>query len=232
MPTVLLAEDDRAILAAVAYNLERGGHHVLIATDGAQALELVRQADPDLLLLDLLLPRMSGLDVCRVLREEGRPLPILMLTARDSEADRVLGLELGADDYVTKPFPMRELMARVNAAIRRDHVSRKIAAHHQARETNGRLSVGGIVMDLASREVRRDGQLVDLRPKEYDLLEFLLRHPGQALSRDFILERVWGYAYGAVRGRSTFTCIASGRRSRPIPRSRGIWEPSEVMVTS
>jgi len=195
MPKVLVVEDDEAILAAVAYNLERDGHEVLTATDGARGLELARESDPDLVLLDLMLPRMSGVDVCRILREEERPMSIVMLTARDAEADRVQGLDLGADDYVTKPFSMRELMARVNAALRRDRISRE-AASPEVVGVGGELKAGHIVLDLTRREVRRGGQSIPVRPKEFELLEFLMRHPGQALSRDLILERVWGYTYG------------------------------------
>ncbi len=192
MARLLVVEDDTAILEAVAYNLERQGHEVVRAEDGVSALELTRTVEPDLIVLDLMLPRMSGLDVCRVVREE-RPVPIVVLTARDTEADTVAGLDLGADDYITKPFSMRELLARVGAALRRDELSRA-AGGGPAR---GRvLSGAGIELRADAREVTRDGEAVALRPKEFELLEYLMRHPGQALSRDTILERVWGYEFG------------------------------------
>ena len=193
MTTVLLVEDDPAILDAVAYNLKRDGHNVVTACDGLDGLRLSREVDPDLIVLDLMLPRMSGLDVCRIVRTE-RPVPILMLTARDTEVDKVVGLEIGADDYVTKPFSMRELMARVNAALRRDRISRDAGSPDAARSET--LEGGGIVLSITAHEARLDGRPVPLRPKEFDLLEYLMRHPGQVLSREMILDSVWGYSYG------------------------------------
>ncbi len=192
MARLLVVEDDTAILEAVVYNLERQGHEVVRAEDGVSALELSRSIEPDLIVLDLMLPRMSGLDVCRVVREE-RPVPIVMLTARDTDADTVAGLDLGADDYITKPFSMRELLARVGAALRRDELSR---AAGDGTVRGAVLSGGGIELDSGAREVTRDGAPVALRPKEFELLEYLMRHPGQALPRDTILERVWGYEFG------------------------------------
>jgi DNA-binding response OmpR family regulator len=187
---ILLVEDDRSILETVAYNLKREGHTVITAEDGVTGLRLAREEDPDLIVLDLMLPRMSGLDVCRVVRAE-RPVPIVMLTARDTENDTVGGLALGADDYITKPFSMRELIARVHALLRRDRISREAADA----SAGGTLEAGGVVLDALAHEVRRYGQVVALRPKEYDLLEYLMRHPGHALSREQILEAVWGYSY-------------------------------------
>ncbi len=193
MTTVLLVEDDPAILDAVAYNLKRDGHTVVTAGDGIDGLRLSREMEPDLIVLDLMLPRMSGLDVCRIIRTE-RPVPILMLTARDTEVDKVVGLEIGADDYVTKPFSMRELMARVNAALRRDRLSRDAGGPDVIRMET--LEGGGIELSITAHEVRLDGRPVPLRPKEFDLLEYLMRHPGQVLSREMILDSVWGYSYG------------------------------------
>jgi two-component system alkaline phosphatase synthesis response regulator PhoP len=192
MARVLVVEDDAAILETVAYNLEREGHEVVKAADGVAGLELSRSVEPDLIVLDLMLPRMSGLDVCRVVREE-RPVPIVVLTARDTEADTVSGLDLGADDYITKPFSMRELVARVGAALRRDELSR--AAGGGAAQ-GAVVRGGGIELRADAHEVTRDGEPVALRPKEFELLEYLMRHPGHALSRDTILERVWGYEFG------------------------------------
>jgi DNA-binding response OmpR family regulator len=189
--TILVVEDDPAILETVSYNLRREGHEVLTAVDGQAGLRLARESDLDLIVLDLMLPRMSGIDVCRVVRAEGS-VPIIMLTARDEEADKLVGLEAGADDYVTKPFSMRELMARVHAQLRRDRLSRGAGAPSTGGAT---LTAGGIALDTVAHEVRRDGAPVALRPKEFDLLEYLMRHPGQALSREQILEGVWGYSY-------------------------------------
>jgi len=194
MPIVLIVEDDSNILETVAFNLERDGHEVLQATDGVTGLELARARQPDLVVLDVMLPRMSGLDVCRILRAE-QPVPILMLTARDSEADKIQGLDLGADDYVTKPFSMRELRARVSSALRRDELSRSVAVADHEGGGGERLEGGDIVLDLVAHEATVRGEPVSLRPREFSLLEYLMRHPGQALSREMILESVWGYSY-------------------------------------
>ena len=191
MARVLVVEDDAAILETVAYNLGREGHDVITAADGVSGLQLSRETEPDLIVLDLMLPRMSGLDVCRVVREE-RPVPILVLTARSAEGDKIVGLDLGADDYMTKPFSMRELVARVGAMLRRDRISREAAGG----VSGGTLSGGGIELRPDAREVRREGEVVRLRPKEFDLLECLMRHPRQVLTRDRILEQVWGNEFG------------------------------------
>ena len=190
MARLLVVEDDHAILRSVAFNLEREGHEVATADDGVAGLRLARETEPDLIVLDLMLPRMSGLDVCRVVREE-RPVPILVLTARDAESDKVRGLGLGADDYVTKPFSMQELIARVGAMLRRDRLSRDAAGGVDG----GALRGGDIELRPGAREVRRGGAAVQLRPREFDLLEHLMRHPRQALPRERILERVWGYEF-------------------------------------
>lgn len=192
MSTVLVVEDDRAILDAVAYNLRREGHTVVTAGDGVEGLRLAREHEPDVIVLDIMLPRMSGLDVCRMVREE-RPVPIVMLTARDSERDKIAGLDIGADDYVTKPFSMSELIARVHALLRRDRLSREAAERASGHAPV--LEGGGITLDTLAHEVRKDAVAVALRPKEYELLEYLMRHAGQALSRDQILEAVWDYSY-------------------------------------
>ena len=191
MARVLVVEDDAAILETVAYNLGREGHDVVTAADGVSGLQLSRETEPDLIVLDLMLPRMSGLDICRVVREE-RPVPILMLTARAAEGDKIAGLDLGADDYMTKPFSMQELVARVSAMLRRDRISREAAGG----VSGGTLRGGGIELRPDAREVRREGEVVRLRPKEFDLLECLMRHPRQVLTRDRILEQVWGYEFG------------------------------------
>ena len=192
MPRVLVVEDDASIGDAVAYNLTADGHEVLRASDGVTGLEIARSSHPDLVVLDVMLPRMSGLDVCRVLRDE-QSVPILMLTARTGEADKVQGLDFGADDYVTKPFSMRELRARVASLLRRDRLSREAGTEEE--EGAAVLNVAGITLDVTRHVVERDGAPVELRPREFELLEFLMRHPGQALTREMILEGVWGYSY-------------------------------------
>ncbi len=195
MTTVLVVEDDPAILEAVAYSVGRDGYEVLTATDGISGLELARERKPDAIVLDIMLPRMSGLDVCRILRAE-MPVPILLLTARDSEADRVQGLETGADDYLTKPFSMRELRARVASLLRRDALSRAAGPREAAApEPIPTLRVGDIEVDERSHEARYKGVPLNLRPREFALLLYFMGHPGQALTRDRILEEVWGITF-------------------------------------
>jgi DNA-binding response OmpR family regulator len=193
MAVVLVVEDDATLLDAVAYNLQRDGHEVHTAADGVLGLARAREEQPDLIVLDLMLPRMSGFDVCRLVRSE-QPVPILILTARDSEQDVISGLDLGADDYLTKPFSMRELRARVNSLLRRDGLSRDAGPRADGPSADVLVS-GNLVLDVGRHEVRKAGIEVSLRPREFLLLEYLMRQPGQVLSRDLILERVWGYTY-------------------------------------
>lgn len=194
MPTVLVVEDDAAIRDAVAFNLARDGHEVLKASDGVAGLALAREQRPDLVVLDVMLPRMSGLDVCRILRQESTT-PILMLTARDAEADVVQGLDLGADEYVTKPFSMRELRARVTSLLRRDEISRAAGPRIAPEAKAEVLRAGDLTLDLGSHEARRNQAPLALRPREFALLEYLMRHPNQALTRERLLEAVWGLTY-------------------------------------
>jgi DNA-binding response OmpR family regulator len=194
MATVLIVEDDATTREALAHNLERDGHSVLTAADGAVGLGLAREHHPDLLLLDIMLPRLSGLDVCRILRAE-QSLPILLLTARAGEADTVTGLDLGADDYITKPFSMRELRARVASALRRESLPRQDRPASDALAEAGQLTAGGVTLDFDRHEARCDGRDVRLRPREFDLLAFLMRHRGRALTREQILDGVWGASY-------------------------------------
>lgn len=191
---VLIVEDDRTLLETLEYNLTRQGYEVLAAADGLLALEVARREHPDLIVLDVMLPGMDGFEVCRILRRE-MTVPILMLTARDEEVDRVVGLEVGADDYLTKPFSMRELLARVKALLRRVRLIREelVAEVEVARAE--RLTFGDLTIDLARHEVLRAEKPLQLKPKEYELLVFLARHRGTVLSRDLILERVWGWDY-------------------------------------
>lgn len=185
--TVLVVEDDATLAAVLRYNLEREGYRCLVAADGARALELARTERPDLLLLDVMLPGIDGLEVCRRVRALST-VPIIMLTARVDEIDRVVGLEVGADDYVTKPFSTRELLARVRAALRR-------AEMRPAEEAAQPLTVGGLQIDPLGRRLTRDDEGVALKPKEFDLLLFLARHPGQVFTREQLLDRVWGYEF-------------------------------------
>jgi DNA-binding response OmpR family regulator len=187
--TVLVIEDDATLAAAVRYNLERDGYTCLVAADGARALDLARRDRPALVLLDVMLPGIDGFEVCRRIRSESS-VPIIMLTARVDETDRVVGLEVGADDYVTKPFSMRELMARVRAQMRRAQMRPDDDGAGQRAVSFGRVRV-----DPARREVARDGEPVALKPKEYDLLWFFVRNPGRVFSRDHLLEQVWGYDF-------------------------------------
>jgi DNA-binding response OmpR family regulator len=187
--TVLVVEDDATLAATLRYNLDRAGYRTLTTGEGGRALELMRQEKPSLVLLDVMLPGLDGIEVCRRIRAEST-VPIIMLTARVEEIDRVVGLEVGADDYVTKPFGMRELVARVRAALRR--------AQMQAEDDGGAgqpLRFGAITVDPARREVQRDGQVVPLKPKEFDLLLFFARNPGRVFTREHLLERVWGYDF-------------------------------------
>ena len=189
---ILVVEDETALRETLEYTLRREGYTVLTAQDGREALQTARAEKPDLIILDILLPGIDGFEVCRLLRQE-MSVPILMLTARADEVDKVVGLEMGADDYVTKPFSMRELMARVKALLRRVRLDRSEVERQQAAATQ--LRFGDLVIDVARREVRRGGRLLHLKPKEFDLLLFLARHPGMVLSRDLILERVWGWDF-------------------------------------
>ncbi len=189
--TVLVVEDEETLLEALRYNLSREGFRVVTATDGAQALEVAGREKPGLVLLDLMLPRVDGLEVCRILRKRSS-VPILMLTARTEEVDRVLGLEVGADDYITKPFSMRELAARVRAAFRRQEMGQAeqaVPAHTRVFES------GDIAVNLDTHEARIEDRPLTLKPKEFDLLAFLVQNKGLAFSRNQLLERVWGYDY-------------------------------------
>jgi len=190
---ILVVDDEPALRETVSYNLERQGYAVLAAGDGREAIALARQEHPDLIILDLMLPGMDGLEVCRVLRQESN-VPILMLTARAEEVDRVVGLEIGADDYLTKPFAMRELLARVKALLRRVRLLREEAATAAA-APDAALTVGDLAVRPAERTASVRGRPLTLKPREYDLLEYLVRHRRLALSRDQLLQEVWGWDY-------------------------------------
>ena len=190
--TILIVEDEKNIVDILSYNLDREGYATLEAYDGETGLQLGLEQDPDLILLDLMLPRKNGFDVCKALRAAGRTTPIIMLTAREEETDKVLGLELGADDYITKPFSMRELLARVKANIRRSGMA---APAESAREEvpSGRLELGRISIDTEQMMAYKDGKSLDLTQREYELLKFLGSHPGKVFSREALMENVWNY---------------------------------------
>ena len=188
--TILIVEDEQNIVDILSFNLSREGYDTLEAYDGPTGLQLALEHDPDLILLDLMLPGMNGFDVCRKVRESGSTTPILMLTAREEEADKVLGLELGADDYITKPFAMRELMARVKANIRR---AAMVPAAPAASEQADLPSGGRLVIDRAGAAVRKDGKVLDLTQREFDLICYLAAQPGTVFSREALMEHVWNY---------------------------------------
>jgi len=190
---ILIVEDEATLQEALAYNLNKQGYQVEAVGDGDAAIKKAREILPDLIVLDIMLPVLDGFEVLRILRQDMNT-PIMMLTARDDEIDRVIGLELGADDYLTKPFSMREFLARVKAQLRRVRMVREEKTDETtlAKEI---LQFGNLELDLIRREVRLDGSPLALKPKEFDLLLFLARHRGQVLSRDLILERVWGWEF-------------------------------------
>ena len=200
---LLIVEDEPTLLETLKYNLTRQGYDVVTAADGIQVLATAREEKPDLVILDVMLPGLDGFEICRILRQE-MSLPILMLTARDEEVDKIVGLEVGADDYLTKPFSMRELLARVKAHLRRVRMLR------EEMETSGRapadsgdsgkvFAFDDLVIDESRREVQRDGAVLALKPKEFELLAFLARNRGIALGRSLILERVWGWDFAGHR---------------------------------
>ena len=189
---ILIVEDEKNIVDILAFNLGREGYETMAAYDGEQGLKLALERDPDLILLDVMLPKMNGFDVCRSVREKNNSTPIIMLTAREGESDKVLGLELGADDYITKPFSMRELLARVKTNIRRTDL---LLAHPTApaAEEPARMERGRVLVDPTLMMAYKDGKALDLTPKEFELLRFLASAPGQVFSRETLMERVWNY---------------------------------------
>ena len=187
---VLVVEDEENLLKAIKYNLEKDGYKVQSAMDGEQGLELARRLEPSMIILDIMLPKLDGIEVCRILRRESN-VPILMLTAKSEEIDRVVGLELGADDYVTKPFSMRELLARTKAILRRYSLS----ASDNAKDSGKVLKAGKLEVNISKHVVTLDGEPLELKPREFDLLALLVENAGRALTRDQILESIWGRDY-------------------------------------
>lgn len=186
--TLLIVDDEPTLLETLADSFRQEGYRVVAASDGREALSQFRAEKPDLVMLDLMLPELSGVEVCRIIRQESG-VPILMLTAKDGEIDKVIGLELGADDYVTKPFSLRELQARTRALLRRS--DQALAAE----KPPAVVDLGRVQVDLAGHRLLRDGEPLPVKPRAFELLTFLLRHPGQVFNRDQLLEQVWGYDY-------------------------------------
>ncbi len=193
--TILVVEDEVALRETLSYNLKKVGYKVEAVGDGMAAVETARKLKPDLILLDLMLPGMDGFEVCQILRKE-MGTPVLMLSARYDEVDRIAGLEVGADDYLTKPFSMRELLARVKAQLRRNRMLREeFGKSTGSLNKSKKLVFDGLVIDVTRREVTVNDKVIPLKPQEYNLLLFFAEHKGQMLSREFILERVWGWEY-------------------------------------
>ena len=192
--SILIVEDEPALQDTLAYNLKKEGYIVEAVDDGRAALEAARRLKPDLIVLDIMLPEMDGFEVARILRKE-MTAAILMLTARDDEIDRVVGLEVGADDYLTKPFSMRELVARVKAQLRRARLLREELGQASEPTAHETLTFNGLSINLTRREVTLNNEVIPMKPKEYELLLFFAEHKSQMLSGEFILERVWGWDF-------------------------------------
>lgn len=190
---ILIIEDELALQETLSYNLKREGYEITVEGDGIKGLATAHDIQPDLIVLDIMLPGMDGLEITRILRQKMN-VPIIMLTARDAEIDRVLGLEIGADDYLTKPFSMRELLARIKAQLRRVQLVREEVAS-QEKPLGAELIFGDLRINPTRREVFLNGVVISLKPKEYDLLQYLAEHHGQVLSRDQLLEQVWGWDF-------------------------------------
>ena len=196
MKKILIVEDEIALRETLAYNFRKDGYTVDVVSDGESALKAAREKKPDLIILDIMLPVMDGFEVCRILRNESN-VPIIMLTAKAEEIDRIIGLEIGADDYITKPFSTRELLARVKAQLRRVRLLHEEFGQRALMDT-GKITIGNIILNLNRSEVVINDQSMQLKPKEYNLLLYLVRRQGQVLSRNQILKDVWGWDYQGV----------------------------------
>ena len=200
--TILIVDDEKPIVDILVYNLQKEGYDTLEANDGELAVSLALEKKPDLILLDIMLPKMDGLAVCKRIRHTLN-VPILMLSAKDEEIDKILGLELGEDDYVTKPFSVRELMARVKANLRKAEVTTNVVEEEkveQAEHKANKIEVGDLSLDLDKFEVKVRGQIIDLTLREFEVLKYLAKQPGQVVTREVLLEKVWGYEYyGDIR---------------------------------
>ncbi len=197
--TILIVDDEQHIVDILVYNLEKEGYNTLQANDGITAVDIALNQKPDLILLDIMLPKMDGLSVCKRIRHTLN-VPILMLTAKDEEIDKILGLELGADDYVTKPFSVRELMARIKANLRKAEISSSDKKDGEKQDNSNKIVVGDLSLDLDKFEVRVKDEIVDLTLREFEVLKYLANQPGQVITREILLEKVWGYEYyGDIR---------------------------------
>ena len=196
--TILIVDDEQSIIDILVYNLKKEGYNTIEANDGVSAVEMALEQKPDLILLDIMLPKMDGLTACKKIKN-ALNVPILILSAKDEELDKIVGLELGADDYITKPFSVRELMARVKANLRK---SEGIANNNETQDGKDehKIDLGELVIDVDKFEVRARGEKVDLTVREYEVLKYLAMQPGQIVSRELLLEKVWGYEYfGDIR---------------------------------
>ena len=198
--TILIVDDEEPIREILVYNLKKEGYNVIEASDGITALNIALEKYPDLILLDIMLPKMDGLSVCKRIKNSYN-VPILMLTAKDSEIDKILGLELGADDYITKPFSVRELIARVKANLRKvENISASIMENGYNKKKENKIIVNDLELDLDRFEVKIRGKIIDLTVREFEVIKFLASQPGQVVTRETLLEKVWGYEYyGDIR---------------------------------
>lgn len=197
--TILIVDDEKPIVDILEYNLKKEGYNTLIANDGVEAVNIALEQRPNIILLDIMLPKMDGLTVCKKVRTVLN-IPIIMLTAKEEEIDKILGLELGADDYVTKPFSVRELIARIKANLRKYELSQDVVVDNESKDNTRELVVGELQLDLDKFEVKVRGRKVDLTVREFEVLRYLANQPGQVVSRELLLEKVWGYEYfGDIR---------------------------------